>query len=32
MTKDKAKLSEEILALRKEGYTFAEIAKKLDVS
>lgn len=32
MTKDKAKLSREIFALRKKGYTFAEIAKKLDVS
>lgn len=32
MTENKAKLSEEILALRKEGYTFAEIAKELDVS
>lgn len=32
MTENKAKLSEEILALRKEGYTFAEIAEKLDVS
>lgn len=32
MFKNKARLSEKILALRREGYTFSEISQKINIS